>query len=297
MRGSGFSYVEDLDMEEGILDKTDLEELSKRFNRELTLQDFVDTMESGVVFNMTTDQYNEIIEDIRDLASLDEEVLREKIEKTAEDMHIGMEFSGEEMKKVLGQFRALKEYDYSKPVPQALLAFVCQILTVEYESRYKSQPLLDKNIKMMRFLLWNDLRLKMALLKSRPEFQEIPSEVLFLIRDVVFDEATGQMLETLKNENLHELIHRIRASFYQGKRWESKKRLYDAALKHADDLWAEGNTLERNQMADYIMFDETLHTNYVFADLNYDELRKRLKPLAEKYGRLPPRGRPRRPSK
>jgi len=279
-------------MKDGLLDKKVLEEFSRILTGKLTHEGFLQTMESAVVLDMTTAEYKEVADDIKALASEDNGALKEKIEKVATAMNIGLDFSAEEMIIVLGKLGALKDHDYSKPIQQGLLALVCQILTVEYESRYKGQSLLDKDISMMRFFLANELRLKLAKLKAYPEFTKLPPEVLSLIRDVVFDEATGQMLETLRNSGLHELIYSIKGTLFQGKRWQDRNRLYQAACKYADEEWIKGSQMTRNRMADYLHGDKSLHEKYQFGDLNYDKLRKRLGPIAAKHGKLPRRGRP-----
>jgi hypothetical protein len=281
-------------MKKGVLDETDLRELSKLFGRKLTREDFLQAMESAVVFDMTTAEYNEVVEDIRSLASMDKQVLKNKVEAVAAAFNIDLEFSPKEMKVVLGKLEALKDHDYSKPVEQDLLAWVCRMLTVEYESQYKGQAQLDKDVAMMRFFLADDLRSKLAMLKARPEFEKLPPEVLFLIRDVVFDEATGQMLETLKSGDLHELIHSIKSGLYQGRRWVNQRRLYQTALKYADDLWAGGSKLTMNKMAEHLQQDETLIEDFGFDKLYYEKLCDLLRPVAAKHGKLPPRGRPRK---
>jgi hypothetical protein len=280
-------------MKKRLFDETALEELSKMMlERKPTLEDFLQVVESGTVFDMTTAEYNEVVEDIRALASMDKKALKNKVEAVAAAMNMGLEFSKGEMKVVLDKLRALKDHDYSKPIERDLLAWVCRILTVEYESRHKGQARLDKDIAMTRFLLANDLRVNLGKLKAHPEFEKLPPEVLFLTRDVVFDEATASMLEILKSGDLHELIHSIKSGLYQGKRWESQRRLYQTALKYADDLWAEGSKLTMNKMAEHLQQDEKLIEDFRFDKLYYDKLCDLLRPVAAKYGKLPPKGRP-----
>jgi hypothetical protein len=281
-------------MKKGLLDETDLKELSKALEREPTREAFFQAVESGTVFDMTTAEHNEAVEDIRALASMDKRELKNKVETAAVALNIDLEFSPKEMNVVLGKLQALKNHDYSTPIERDLLAWVCRMLTVEYESHYKGQARLNKEVATMRFLLANDLRVNLGKLKSHPEFEKLPPDVLFLIRDVVFDEATSGMLETLKSGSLHELIYSIRASLYRGEGWEDLNRLYKTAVDYADKLWGEGSQFTRNEMAEHLRKDETLKKRYGFWVLKYDRLRDLLRPVAAKYGRIPPRGRPRK---
>jgi hypothetical protein len=281
-------------MKKGLLDETDLKELSKALEGEPMREDFLQAVESGTVFDMTTAEHNEVVEDIRALASMDKQALKNKVEAVTAALNIDLAFSPKEMKVILSKLQALKNHDYSTPIERDLLAWVCRMLTVEYESHYKGQARLNKEVAMMRFFVANDLRLGLAKLKAHPEFGKVPPEVLFLIRAVVFDEATASMLETLKSGSLHELIYSIRASLYRGEGWEGKNRTYQTALKYAGHEWAKGSKLTRNKMAEHLINDEDLDKKYGFGDLYYERLRDLLKPIAEKYGKLPPRGRPRK---
>ena len=282
---------------EEFLDEAALEEFSKMLHRPKTHEDFIAMIDSAVVFNMTTAEYNEIAEDIRELASTNKKVMARKIKAVADGMDIGSECSREDMQAILKNISSLKNHDFQKTVHQGTLSLLCQILTTEYEDIYKGRDLLNRNIGLMRFLLANDLKVNLPALIARPEFEKLPAEVLFLIRDVVYPEAMSRMLETLKSRDLHNVIHSLRASAYQGKRWEPLNRLYEAALSHADNLWAGGSALTRNQMAEHLTSDQTLIEKYGFHDLNYDRLRDMLGPIAAKHGKLPPRGRPRVKSK
>ncbi len=87
----------------------------------------------------------------------------------------------------------------------------------------------------------------------------------------------------------------MRAKIYQSKRWAGLNLLYKEALNFAEDLWATKKSKRtRNEMADYIQNNKKLITEYHFNKLDSARLRKMLGPIAEKYGKLPKRGRPRK---
>jgi len=223
--------------------------------------------------------------------------LTEKINALADEMGIDLVWSDEELEIIVNKIKRLKKITTVDSLETGILSLVAQILTKEYKKVHRGNRLLDKNIAMMRFLLNCDLHQKVSRLQNDQEFFNISPEVLYTIRDVVIDESVSHMLETLRHEQLHEIIYCMRAKLYQNKRWAELNLLYKKALEYAEDLWAAKKSKKtRNEMAEYLQNDEKIIDEYNFDKLDFERLRKMLGPIAGKYGKLPKRGRPRKKS-
>jgi hypothetical protein len=241
--------------------------------------------------------HDAILNEIAELAAQATGYLAKKINAVADEMDIDLAWSDEELEIIINKIGQLKTITTTESLETGILSLVAQILTKEYEKAYRGDQLLDKNIAMMRFLLNCELNQKVSQLQNNQEFFNISPEVLYTIRDVVIDESVSHMLETLRHEQLHEIIFSMRAKIYQNKRWAGLNLLYQEALEYAEYQWATKKSKKtRNEMAEYLQTDEKIINEYNFDKLDFERLRKMLGPIAVKYGKLPKRGRPRKKS-
>lgn len=284
-------------MSENILDDQMISELLGRLkvgkNHENFLQYYAMFAESELV----KEDHDVILNEITELAAQATGDLAEKINAVANEMDIDLDWSDEELEIIINKIRRLKTITTTDCPETGIISLVAQILTKEYEKAYRGDQLLDKNIAMMRFLLNCELNQKVSQLQNNQEFLNLSPEVLYTIRDVVMNESVSHMLETLRHEQLHEIIYSMRAKIYQNKRWAELNLLYKKALEYAEGLWATKKSKKtRNEMAEYLQNDEKIIDEYNFDKLDFERLRKMLGPIAGKYGKLPKRGRPRKKS-
>lgn len=254
-------------------------------------QNFIQYFEMLIEYGMD-DQDGDVTEDIKRIANEEEDKLIEKINAVATDMDCGIEWSEGEISGIVRKIRALAGISRSRVGDIGILSLVAQILVKEYGELYKGQELIDKNIALMRYLLSYDLRKNLGTLVNNSDFQNVSAELLYLVKDIAVAEAIFHMLGTFHNKDLHEAIFSMRGAVFQNKRWAPLNQVYAKALKIADDLWARGSRLTRNEMADYLSTDDRLISTHRFDELNYERLRKELGVIAKKYGKLPKRGRP-----
>jgi hypothetical protein len=282
-------------MSDNIIDEQMISELLGRLKAGKNHENFLQYYEMFADSELAKGEHDKILKEIRNLAAQATEDLAEKINSVADEMGIDLAWSDEELEIIINKIKRLKNITPTENIETGILSLVAQILTKEYENVYRGNQLLDKNIAVMRFLLNCDLNQKVSRLQNDQEFLNISPEMLYTIRDVVIDESVSHMLETLHHEQLHEIIYSMRAKIYQSKRWAGLNLLYKEALNFAEDLWATKKSKRtRNEMADYIQNNKKLITEYHFNKLDSARLRKMLGPIAEKYGKLPKRGRPRK---
>jgi len=286
-------------MEYEFLDDDMLQDLAKIVQKKPDHESFLQFHEMNVGNHILSNEYKIIADDVKKLASMDEKPLSDSIKAIVKELEMQPEFSDSDVKESVDRIRRFKDEDFSEQVDIHTLSLISRILTIDYEKVLSGQDLMDKNIALIRFLLTHDLRPKISFLRNNSEFQQIPVNLLNAIRDVAIDESLHHMLGTLRNNQLHEIVYSIRASLFQKKRWANweKGKLYEDALKYAENQWAnKGSQLMRNQMAEHITIDEKLIEEKGYDELNYEKLRDMLGPIAEKYDKLPKRGRPRKKS-
>lgn len=83
--------------------------------------------------------------------------------------------------------------------------------------------------------------------------------------------------DILSSKDLIELLHRMKSHELVEKRHAPLRATYDDALKIAEEKWKKGEPALHHEMADYL--------EGKFPGLSYTTLKKRLGPVAKKYGR------------
>jgi hypothetical protein len=284
-------------MADNILDDQMISELLGRLKTGKNHENFLQYYSMFAESELAKKDHDAILNEIAELAAQATGYLAKKINAVADEMDIDLAWSDEELEIIINKIGQLKTITTTESLETGILSLVAQILTKEYEKAYRGDQLLDKNIAMMRFLLNCELNQKVSQLQNNQEFFNISPEVLYTIRDVVIDESVSHMLETLRHEQLHEIIFSMRAKIYQNKRWAGLNLLYQEALEYAAYQWATKKSKKtRNEMAEYLQTDEKIINEYNFDKLDFERLRKMLGPIAVKYGKLPKRGRPRKKS-
>jgi len=243
-----------------------------------------------------TPEYLDILNDIKSVINLDELKLKNKIKYIFFEIE---KFTGHEEDASLKNEIEKNIEDIKKLSPDKLsiddknldsLNLIGKILVLEYEAKFKSESenLLSKNIALTQFLINTKSELNFGKLINSPELYKIPIDLVYKIRDLGSDLGLLNILETLENNQLQKLIHSITSSQAHDPRYSEKRKTYEFAVDDADLLWGEESAFTINEMVVY------LRTQKKYAGISKKSMRAKIHPIAEKYGKIPGRGRPRK---
>jgi hypothetical protein len=164
-----------------------------------------------------------------------------------------------------------------------LLAFLLKDL---YHER-KGQEAINLHGGLMSFFF---LLVRLDILdevKRTEGFEKMPDELVGKLIHLGLVMGLEQGREAYSSHEWLMVYHRAVSQFHQ-KKSPTANNKYDDAVAEVKRLWSEGSKFNRKEMIDYLFsFDEYL-------DLDPDELKKRLTPLAKLHAKIPPHGRPRK---
>ena len=249
-----------------------------------------------------TPEYLEVVEDIKFLTNLDESELEKKIKTLFSEIenlptYDENEIQEENIEVIWSEIDLKKNVEYIKKLPMDNLSpdetnlnflfLLGKILVVDYEASFKGEQLLSKNTALVQYLINIKMEFNFKKLISLPEFQDIPIDIVYKIRDLGADHFLSDSTEILQNEQLQDLLHKIIASHAVNKRHAKRQNDYESAVDHAEYLWGkEKRTHTINEMVEHLLNKKQ------YEHLFDRSLREKIKKTAQKYNKLPPRGRP-----
>ncbi len=278
-------------------------EFEKFLNGDQSHDNFIQFYMSKIESLKVTPEYLEVVEDIKLLTNLDESELEKKIKALFSDIEIfpgtgENETQEKNIEAVWSEIDLKKNIDFIKKLPMDNLSsdetnlnfifLLGKILVVDYEANFKGEQLLSKNTALVQYLINIRMEFNFKKLISLPKFQDIPIDIVYKIRDLGADHLLSESTETLQNDQLENLMHKIIASHAVNKRHAKRQSNYEYAVDDAEYLWGEGNTKTINEMVKFLLSQ----TKYI--NLSEKSLRKKIHETAQKYNKIPPRGRSRK---
>ena len=240
-----------------------------------------------------TPEYLEVVEDIKFLTNLDESELEKKIKTLFSEI----ETQEKNIEVIWSEIDLKKNIEYIKKLPMdnlspdetnlSFLFLLGKILVVDYEASFKGEQLLSKNLALVQYLINIRMEFNFKKLISSSEFQNIPIDIVCKIRDLGADHFLSDSTETLQNKQLQELLHKIIASHSVNKRHAKRQNDYESAVDHAEYLWGKEKRAHTiNEMVEHLLNKKQ------YEHLFDRTLRGKIRKTAQKYNKIPPRGRP-----
>ncbi len=251
-----------------------------------------------------TPEYSSIIKDMKSLISMSESELEKRIKNVtfsiknfnnAEGVNKDEEllndaWSGIDLKSEIDFLKKLQFENLSPNDTNLDFIFLLgKILVAEYEVKFRGDELLHKNKALVQFLTNINMELNFKKLISFPEFQNLPIDIIYKIRDIGTDHSLFDSTETLQNNQLQELMHKIISSRSRSKGHAKRQNNYESAVDDAQYLWGEqDDTQNINEMVTYLLSKKK------YGSLSERSLRKKIHETAQKFNKIPGRGRPRK---
>lgn len=286
------------------MDESLFHDLEEIFTGERSHETFLEFYNFTTKSFKLTPEYVAIIKDIKSLTSMDKSELEKRIknanfdiknfnnaeEDSKHEEYFDKAWSGIDLK---------SEIDFLKKMPLDNLSpdetnlgsifLLGKILAVEYEAKLSGEELLLKNKALAQFLTNTSMEFNLKKLISSSEFLDISIDLIYKIRDIGADHSLFESSETLQNNQLQDLMHKIISSRSHDQRYSEIRSKYEFAVDDADFLWGEeGSTYTINKMVEYLL------TKKKYTILSPKALREKIHPIAEKYDKIPGRGRPRK---
>ncbi|MBT4288105.1 MAG: hypothetical protein HOJ48_07955 [Desulfobacula sp.] len=286
------------------MDESLFHDLEEIFTGERSHETFLEFYNFTTKSFKLTPEYVAIIKDIKSLTSMDKSELEKRIknanfdiknfnnaeEDSKHEEYFDKAWSGIDLK---------SEIDFLKKMPLDNLSpdetnlgsifLLGKILAVEYEAKLSGEELLLKNKALAQFLTNTSMEFNLKKLISSSEFLDISIDLIYKIRDIGADHSLFESSETLQNNQLQDLMHKIISSRAVNKRHAKRQNKYDYAIDDAQYLWGEqGDTRNINEMVTYLLSQKK------YSSLSERSLRKKIHDTAQKYDKIPRRGRPRK---
>lgn len=277
-------------------------EFEKFLNGDQSHESFIQFYKFRIEALKITPEYLEVVEDIKLLISLDESELEKKIINLFSEIenfptYDENETQEENIEAIWSEIDLKKNIEYIKKLPMdnlspdetnlSFLFLLGKILTADYEARFKGEQLLSKNTALVQYLINIRMEFNFKKLISLPEFQDMPIDLVYKIRDLGADHFLSDSTETLQNKQLQELLHKIIASHSVNKRHAKRQNDYESAVDYAEYLWSvEGRAHTINEMVEHLLNKKQ------YEHLFERSLREKIYKTAQKYKKIPPRGRP-----
>ena len=286
------------------MDESLFHDLEEIFTGERSHETFLEFYNFTTKSFKLTPEYIAIIKDIKSLTSMDKSELEKRIknanfdiknfnnaeEDSKHEEYFDKAWSGIDLK---------SEIDFLKKMPLDNLSpdetnlgsifLLGKILAVEYEAKLSGEELLLKNKALAQFLTNTSMEFNLKKLISSSEFLDISIDLIYKIRDIGADHSLFESSETLQNNQLQDLMHKIISSRAVNKRHAKRQNKYDYAIDDAQYLWGEqGDTRNINEMVTYLLSQKK------YSSLSERSLRKKIHDTAQKYDKIPRRGRPRK---
>ena len=251
------------------MDESLFHDLEEIFTGERSHETFLEFYNFTTKSFKLTPEYIAIIKDIKSLTSMDKSELEKRIknanfdiknfnnaeEDSKHEEYFDKAWSGIDLK---------SEIDFLKKMPLDNLSpdetnlgsifLLGKILAVEYEAKLSGEELLLKNKALAQFLTNTSMEFNLKKLISSSEFLDISIDLIYKIRDIGADHSLFESSETLQNNQLQDLMHKIISSRAVNKRHAKRQNKYDYAIDDAQYLWGEqGDTRNINEMVTYLL--------------------------------------------
>jgi hypothetical protein len=279
-------------------------DLDKIFGGKPSHDKFLQSYELTINSWKKTSEYLTVLDDIKFLIDIDAQELRKKIKHVLENdglFDYNKENNKAEKDNQVSWFEKLinELYDKIKDLsPDSLsiglknldlLNLMIKILIFNYEDKFQKTILQDKNIALVKFSQIIQMELNFEKLVNAEDFENIPIELIFNIQNMSNSNTLFNICETMNNEELQKLSHSIISSRGHDVRYEKKRDTYEYAIDDTEYLWGE----EKSQLNINQMVEELLSMKK-YKMLSGKTLRTKIHSTAQKYDKIPPRGRPRK---
>jgi hypothetical protein len=176
---------------------------------------------------------------------------------------------------------------FQKPFRRALL--LLSVLIKEIYEKYPKREVISRHIAITKFFY------NLALLDTQSRLEG--TEGFHTVSEPVIETAfyLGFLAGVLRGKQASldkpwlEVYHKAGSQEHQRKAPGPERDKYDDAVKIAENLWTdEEEEMDRKEMINYLL------TLTGYENLDPKKLAERLKPVAELFHKVPPRGRPRK---
>lgn len=254
--------------------------------------EYLKELENIAEVELQSQESRKCIADAKALQSLSDKELGGRIQVHMQSSG-GRKFSESELRRVVDKMKSIIPFNVDAFDDEQIRAFnlLIDILSNRYKEDYKKYR--DKLLPLKNAIdkIYAAIEMKRIIKSMRGMKFPIDSEkdiaILSLALFLAFKAhelgyLSGFILrvnEEYNNPYLEDIMHRIHSGrLLSEKRYTQRSQQYQQALADAENLWKNGNKDSWWQMAGHLIEND-------YPDLNYETLKKKLLPIAEKYGK------------